>query len=178
VWRNAVFIRPSALAGGHMHTIRMAMLAVIFPAIVGCQCCQLTEHYQDDIDRIADHQPHLDNYYCPGLDLTRIGYPDWCRYSFNRWIYGDCCCRDTRQPPAYLHNPMYVIGDRSTPMEPVPEEPQVSPRTDAGPAVNGEMAVPTELKGIPDSKSLEKGDKLPPLPPPELPGPLVQPTVP
>jgi len=157
-----------------MRTIRLAMLAVFFPAVVGCQCCQLTEHYQDHIDQIADHQPHLDHYYCPGLDLTRIGYPDWCRYSFNRWLYGDCCCRDTRQPPAYLHNPMYAEGDRSGTTKSTPKESPVSPRVDVGPDTNGESAVPTELKGIPDSKSLEKGNQLlpPALPPAPTPLPL------
>lgn len=148
-----------------MQTIPIVTFGALLIGLAGCQCCGLTEQYQDGIDHVADHQPHLDHLYSPALDLTRIGYPDWCSNPVNRWIYGDCCCRDTRQPPAYLHNPIYSPSQQPKNIEPIPEAPQIPPRQDTGPDSTDEMGVPTKLKGIPDPRNLEKGDQLPPLPP-------------
>jgi len=148
-----------------MKTTRLTAFAVLFLGTAGCQCCSWTEHSQDTIDHIADHQPHLDRFYHPEWDLTRIGYPDWCQSSFNRWLYGDCCCRDTRQPPAYLHNPMFSPESRAGRTGPIPEESPLPPRDDAGPDSQENLSTPAELKGIPDSRELDKGDRLPPLPP-------------
>ncbi|WP_437222927.1 hypothetical protein SH661x_003002 [Planctomicrobium sp. SH661] len=147
-----------------MQKFRISALGALLVGMAGCQCCALTEHYQDTIDHIADRSPHMDNLYCPGLDLTRIGYPDWCQYRFNRWLYGDCCCRDTRQQPPYIHNPMYDLSAGRRPMEPIPEGPMIAPRLDDGPDSNDDGSMPTQLRGVPDPNQLEKGDQLTPPP--------------
>jgi len=152
-----------------MAGIQRIWLTALLLGNAGCQCCSWTEHYQDTIDHVADHQPHLDSIYHPGLDLTRIGYPDWCQSPLNRWLYGDCCCRDTRQQPAYIHNPMYSPQSHPSRMEPIPEGPPILPRNDVGPDTQNNAPVPTKVQGIPDAPQLERGDKLPPLPPVEVP---------
>lgn len=165
---NPAIRRAGSAATCERRTVRARLVSLLTLTLgaVGCQCCSWTEHYQDTIDHIADHQPHLDRFYHPGLDLTRIGYPDWCQSGVNRCLYGDCCCRDTRQQPPYIHNPMYSPQPRETQLAPIPEGPEISPRDDTGPDLRGSAPVPTGLQGIPDSKKLQKGDLLPPLPPP------------
>jgi hypothetical protein len=70
----------------------------------GCQCCFLTEPYQDVIDDISDHEGNFDRrFYSPCLDLTRIGRPDWCSCSVNRRL---CPCSCDKRPP--LPCPTYV----------------------------------------------------------------------
>ena len=140
---------------------------ILLLSLTGCQCFPVvTECYQDDIDVIADHECQLDWLYHPGLDLTRIGYPDWCRSKVGHWLCGDrCgCCR---RPPDYDHYPIYV-PDREPlaagPVEDIPSVPPVSPqqRLDVDPA-----QVP-----INPEKVLDPLDPLPPkLPEPPLPMP-------
>lgn len=62
----------------------------------GCQCSPLYESYNDLIDDVADVDPELDPLYCPQLDLTRIGHPDWCQSPVNRALCARACCR---RPP-------------------------------------------------------------------------------
>lgn len=166
-----------------MQWTRLATLGWISIGLAGCQCCELTERYQDHIDHIADRSPHLERFYHPGLDLTRIGYPDWCQNPINRAIYGDCCCRDTRQQPAYIHNPFFDPSVIRTRANRVQEDPQIPPRPDTGPDSSADDPVPTQLRGIPDSKELEKGDtmpllrELPPSPVPPAPNSPVPPSL-
>jgi hypothetical protein len=61
--------------------------------LTGCQCCSITEPYQDRIDVIADREGRWDALYSPAFDLTRIGRPDWCSYPVNHWL---CPCRCER----------------------------------------------------------------------------------
>lgn len=144
-----------------MQWTRLAIFGAFSIGLAGCQCCALTERYQDHIDHIADRSPHLERFYHPGLDLTRIGYPDWCQTPINRAIYGDCCCKDTRQQPAYVHNPFFDPSVIRTGVNQIQEEPQIPPRPDTGPDSSADNPVPTQIKGIPDSKELEKGDSMP-----------------
>jgi len=151
----------------------MQLAKILTPSVLalllsGCQCCNLTERYQDKIDLIADRRPHLDHLYNPAWDLTRIGDPDWCSNPVNRWIYGDCCCRDTRRPPGYVHNPMYVPPARSNVTAPIPGGEYITPRLDTGPDEQGTEPVPTQISPLRDSKELEQGTGLPPLPGLEL----------
>ncbi|MEQ9409254.1 MAG: hypothetical protein RIK87_16075 [Fuerstiella sp.] len=53
----------------------------------GCHCLPVTERYCDAIDRVADHEVHLDRHYRPAFDVTRWGMwngPECCRPN---------CCR-------------------------------------------------------------------------------------
>lgn len=51
---------------------------------VGCQCWGLHEPYGDLIDFVSEPAVHFDWLYVPGLDATRIGHSDWCRWPLNR----------------------------------------------------------------------------------------------
>ncbi len=42
----------------------------------GCQCCALTERYNDCIDDVSDTTCCYERFYYPKLDLTRINMPD------------------------------------------------------------------------------------------------------
>lgn len=41
-------------------------------ALFGCHCVEVSERYGDRVDAIADRQITFDQFYRPGLDLTRI----------------------------------------------------------------------------------------------------------
>ncbi len=86
----------------------------------GCQCCGLTECYQDDVDVIADHECHWDRWYRPGLDLTRIGHRDWCQNPINHWL---CPCRCER--PVMLPCGHHIVTAPATSVS--PETPPVEP---------------------------------------------------
>lgn len=81
----------------------LVILSLFAAGAAGCQCCALTERYQDHIDDISDHEGNFERFYSPCLDLTRIGRPDWCSCSVNRWL---CPCGCDKRPP--LPCPTYV----------------------------------------------------------------------
>ena len=75
-----------------MKRIPFALLCLVcVVGLVGCQCCGVTERYADLIDDVNDYDLELDAWYHPGLDLTRIGKPDWCRSRFNRMLCRRAC---------------------------------------------------------------------------------------
>ncbi|WP_437185033.1 hypothetical protein SH668x_002123 [Planctomicrobium sp. SH668] len=137
---------------------------VLLLAMTGCQCFGVTERFQDSIDHVADRRPHLDRFYRPTWDLTRIGYPDWTASRINSRLIEEPHNRATRRQPGYIHNPMYVPRDRSNFARPVPAEPQIAPRPDTGADPNDTLVVPTQIKPIEDPTQLNEGAKLPPLP--------------
>ncbi len=51
---------------------RILLLGLFLVTTAGCQCCWITERYQDVVDHIADHEHPMDRFYIPALDLTRI----------------------------------------------------------------------------------------------------------
>lgn len=62
----------------------------------GCQCCCLTEPWNDFVDCTSDIEPSFDCLYCPCLDLTRINRADGCL---------QCSCRC---PAPVVHTPIYT----------------------------------------------------------------------
>lgn len=157
----------TTIGGNLMRKWHVLELCALLGFLSGCQCFSMTEHYMDGVDHIADHTPHMETLYCPGLDLTRIAYPDWCAYRWNRALLGPEKCRGSRPLPAYAHNPLFVQPwDPPTP-QPIPVGAQIDPgmypeREDL------ENQPQNQLEPIPDSRQLEEGDRLPgevPLPP-------------
>lgn len=61
--------------------------------------------YGDFIDDLNDRACTFDHLYAPGLDLTRIGKPDWCADRFNRTMFGTCCCESCRDNNVYYRPP-------------------------------------------------------------------------
>lgn len=86
----------------------LLMLGLLLPS-AGCRCFPGFNAYNQAIDCVADHQPHLDNWYNPRLDISRAGRPDWC-VGCNRAL-GACRCEG--KPPYcrfsddYLYPPRY-----------------------------------------------------------------------
>lgn len=93
--------------GGIRCGIAALMLAV---GLSGCQCCCLFERYADEIDRIATDECCLDAFYCPCLDLTRIGRPDWCQCGFNRLLCPCACARCKPLPHIMEPIPDYYLA--------------------------------------------------------------------
>ena len=58
-----------------------------------CQCCCHSDQYGDLIDCVSESSPKFDALYCPGLDVSRIGQPDWCESPVNR-LWGASRCDD------------------------------------------------------------------------------------
>ena len=58
----------------------------------GCRCGCLESASGDFIDSLSERRLSLEFVYKPGLDLTRIGKPDWCRSSLNQLFCRDTCC--------------------------------------------------------------------------------------
>ena len=55
-------------------------LAGALASSVGCRCLPGLNCYGNVIDDVADAEwwHPLDNVYCPRLDVSRAGRPDWC----------------------------------------------------------------------------------------------------
>lgn len=77
--------------------------------IVGCRCCALSYPYHQVVDTFTDYQVvKMDRVYCPKLDPSRGGKPDWCTACWCR-ICPRCCSmgtwdrydRDDLYPPQY-----------------------------------------------------------------------------
>jgi len=67
-----------------------ALLSVVF--VAGCHCSPLFEPYAGFIDTVGEQLPLLEPFYVPQLDLSRMGFPDWCQSPVNRFL-APCECR-------------------------------------------------------------------------------------
>jgi hypothetical protein len=76
-----------------MRLLSAAGLGLLFAVLsVGCRSGGLENSSGDLIDTLTERRLSLDFLYKPGLDLTRIGKPDWCRSPLNRLLRRDKCC--------------------------------------------------------------------------------------
>ena len=113
-----------------MKRIPFALFSLVcLVSLVGCQCCGVTERYADLIDDVTDYDLELDAWYHPGLDLTRIGKPDWCRYRWNGiWCKRACCTSYCGEPTA-CPPCSFCLEDEPTiyDVEPTPGNPKLPP---------------------------------------------------
>ncbi len=72
------------------HLLKILSLTGLLAIISGCQCTPLTSRYGDRIDDFSDRKLELERFYQPGLDVSRIGMPDWRRFGWNHRL---CACR-------------------------------------------------------------------------------------
>lgn len=76
--------------------MRWIAIAAICTATLGsgCAVCRCkTECCADVVDDISDHECELDCLYCPSLDVSRIGKPDWCQCPINACLNrSQCAC--------------------------------------------------------------------------------------
>ncbi len=74
------------------HLLKCLSLMGLLVIISGCQCTPMTARYGDVIDDISDRKLELERFYVPGLDVSRIGMPDWRGFGWNHKL-GKCKCR-------------------------------------------------------------------------------------
>ncbi len=55
----------------------IGLAALLALSSTGCQCCAVTERYQDCVDNVCDHEGHAQVLYRPWYDLTRINRANW-----------------------------------------------------------------------------------------------------
>ncbi|WP_437191038.1 hypothetical protein [Planctomicrobium sp. SH527] len=103
-----------------MQAFQLSGVCVVLMGFAGCQCFTITERYQDVVDNFVDKPRSLERWYDPGLDLTRIGYPDWYQHKFNDKIYDRSLSRGYRALPNYAHNPIYVQPQEKVIARPIP----------------------------------------------------------
>ena len=76
-----------------MRFLSAAGLGLLFAVLsTGCRCGCLENASGDLIDTLTERRLTLEFLYKPGLDLTRIGKPDWCRSPLNRLLRREKCC--------------------------------------------------------------------------------------
>ena len=135
-------------------------LGCLLLGLSGCQCCPLTESYATAIDVISDHEHHFERVYVAGLDLNRIGRPDWCSYRINH-LFCPCVCDRCRPapcgyvvqteryiPPTQISQPDWA-QEESEPTEPATVSPDVEPDRNTDPLLlpgNGEAEATKELE--------------------------------
>ena len=75
-----------------MRFLSAAGLGLLFVVLSsGCRCGGLDNASGDLIDTLTERRLSLEFLYKPGLDLSRIGKPDWCRSPLTRLLCRDKC---------------------------------------------------------------------------------------
>lgn len=118
---NRPSIGPQERGGIAMGARRFVLAGLLLAGgLCGCQCCSLFDHYADTIDCIATKECNFDRFYCPCLDLTRIGRPDWCQCGFNRALC-PCACARLKPLPHIVEPPIPYFQGAPGPWGPHPE---------------------------------------------------------
>jgi hypothetical protein len=52
--------------------------AALLAGLPGCRSCHCADCYHTAIDHKLDYPMLFDTWYCPRLDVSRAGKPDWC----------------------------------------------------------------------------------------------------
>lgn len=154
-------------------------LAGAVTSSVGCRCLPGLNAYGNVIDDVsdADWWHPLDNVYCPRLDISRAGRPDWCgpvnsrlcpcRCVNGTWDRYDEC---NLYPPAYPYQ--YPGSFFGTVVNPATGTPYPQPAPLADPLRNESDEVEREM--LPDSPQLDlPRQPLPPAPEPSTRRPVI-----
>lgn len=133
-------------------------LAVIFS---GCQSRLLKSRYYNRIDDISDSKLAIERIYQPGLDVSRVGMPDWRQYGWNHKLH-ECNCHicksqcDPVEYPAFYTLRYYAEqGKAADNYEDSMNNFEPKPITDLPlpePPSNTEQAPRTEEKPVPPAK--------------------------
>lgn len=154
-------------------------LAGALASSVGCRCLPGLNCYGNVIDDVADAEwwHPLDNVYCPRLDVSRAGRPDWCG-PINRTLSHCRCVNGTWDrydechlyPPAYPYQyPAEFFGTVVTPAN-ASQSLQPAPPAEVLPQESREV----EREMLPDPSALPRPPQQrppQPLPPPPAPEP-------
>lgn len=148
-----------------MQALQLSGVCVVLMGFAGCQCFSITERYQDMVDNFVDHPRSLERWYDPGLDLTRIGYPDWYQHKFNDRLYDRSLSRGYRALPSYTHNPIYVPKQEQGIPRPIPMVPgsseQLLQEMDSD-LLSSPPIIPPERMTVPESNPQLDSPPLPP----------------
>jgi hypothetical protein len=69
----------------------LSLSLLLFSSLLaGCRGSALLNSTANCIDDINDTHVYFDNWYCPRLDISRAGRPDWCGPINNRLAPGIC----------------------------------------------------------------------------------------
>jgi len=109
------------------------LMASLFTS--GCLCFRPTDWYANAIDDVSDFKAKLDPLYEPGLDISRVGMPDWNRFGLNRLLCpcanGRCCrCKPVYYPAEYRMRYWAYLEEearQNEPSEPAPPQPEELP---------------------------------------------------
>jgi len=123
----------------------------ILAVLPGCQCYRGTAIYSAIIDAYADTKLRLDPLYEPGLDVSRIGMPDWNEFGVNRWLCpcadGRCCRRCSQKvyyPAEYRMKYWNHMAEKQK-SEQLKAQPQASPENQSFPVEETPLPVPDPL---------------------------------
>ena len=129
----------------------------------GCRCSPVMPCYADFIDDVSDNPELFDKWYCPRLDISRAGKPDWCGPLNSRLAPCRCDCVETwdRADECWLYPAgyPYVYPSRTMPL-----------MTGIAPADSMPVQPPVESAPAVPPVYEEAPANLPPAPPP-LPAP-------
>lgn len=127
-----------------MRRVVLLSMVLVSSLTTGCRSCFLLNPYANVVDDINDTHIYFDNWYCPRLDISRAGKPDWCG-PINRRLgkqicylgcydqYDDCNLYPPANPYTFPSNTM-PAPKVWTPASPLPTPPAPVPDTIPGPA--------------------------------------------
>ncbi|HBN74646.1 MAG TPA: hypothetical protein DD473_02260 [Planctomycetaceae bacterium] len=92
-----------------MRIVILGIFSGLLLGLSGCQCYRTTAIYSSIIDAYADTKLALDPLYVPGLDVSRIGMPDWRRFGVNRALCP--CSKDCKCPTCRGCDPVYYPAE-------------------------------------------------------------------
>ena len=88
------------------HLLKYLLPIGLLAIISGCQCTPFTARYGNVIDDLSDSKLEMERFYQPGLDVSRVGMPDWRRYRWNHLLC-KCKCRLCRSGCHPVEYPAY-----------------------------------------------------------------------
>lgn len=139
------------------------LAAALLIGLSGCRCCCLLEPYASAVDLIEDYPVVWDRWYCPRLDISRAGKPDWCG-PINSHL-APCRCVDqpewSRYDKIWLYPPryQYLFPNHSFPgpSQSAPEEKRSPYELPESAPLEEEMVPPPPTPGLtPDEPPAEE----------------------
>lgn len=73
-----------------MRRVGLLSMVIMSCVMTGCRGSLLLNPYANAVDDINDTHVYFDNWYCPRLDISRAGKPDWCG-PFNSRLARNIC---------------------------------------------------------------------------------------
>ncbi|MCA8992116.1 MAG: hypothetical protein KDA88_09065 [Planctomycetaceae bacterium] len=118
--------------------MKYSLLLVVL--LTGCQGGNLTNRYQDGVDRLADRETAWEAVYNPAFDASRAGRADWRSHPMNQRLFPVRSQRYILAPSHSYSSPVYsslsmLSGPSPRPVETTPpsNDPTLLPAPDIAP---------------------------------------------